>query len=93
MKSVTIQIGNTDDKLTQKGWSKFVQETQCLVDDFSSDIFFCGFPPADKPWRNACWCFGINAPDVEAFKKALTRLRLKYNQDSAAVLVGDTEFV
>lgn len=40
MKTATIQIGNSDDKLTQSEWSDFVSAIKDAVQRFSERIHF-----------------------------------------------------
>lgn len=93
IKTVCVQIGNTDDKLTQKEWSDFCKDVKVHCDWWKKEIHFCGTSEGSKPWQNMCIVFTMTKVEVEAFAKALNNVRKKYNQESIAVLVGDTEFV
>ncbi len=102
MTTIVIQIGNSDDKLTQAEWAKFVRTVdgwiESCVDNGMAAIHFRGFSVADAAWQNACWVIewrpGVVGPwTVEAFKKRLGNVAGKFRQDSIAVTVGETEFV
>jgi hypothetical protein len=43
MITYTLQIGNSDDKLTQKEWSEFVEAVNDLVKKFARKIWDAGY--------------------------------------------------
>ena len=92
MTTIAIQIGNSDDKLTQKQWAGFVLEFRCLVEDMAQ-IHFWGASANYDPWQNLCCVANFYDNAIHTFKVRLTELRTKYQQDSAAVLIGETEFI
>ena len=52
-----ISIGNSDDKLTQAEWCRFVGEVDGLVGACPQlTIHGRWFSAPDRPWQNACWC-------------------------------------
>ena len=90
MKTVVIQIGNSDDKLSQSEWSRFVNALTDLVEKCCTHVHFSGHSQGDAPWQNYC---------VVAESEALAQLRLclcglakEYRQDSIALTVGNTIF-
>ena len=91
-KTATIQIGNTDNKLTQQEWSQFVEE---MNKDISMlEIHFSGFSLPDKPWQNACWVFCASEVIIDTLRKTiLPSLCKEFKHESIALTVGDTEFV
>jgi len=95
MKTVTIQIGNTDDKLTQRRWSEFIVRMDHLVHNVSSKVHFHGGSAFDSTWQNVAWVFemGTNLAETGAFTGAIEELRKRFNQDSVAVTIGETQFV
>ena len=54
MSAVAIQIGNSDDKLTQKQWACFVLETRDCVERTCDHIHFWGSSVNYEPWQNVC---------------------------------------
>jgi hypothetical protein len=40
MSTVTIQIGNSDDKLKQSEWSDFVTEADSIIGHMSNKLYF-----------------------------------------------------
>lgn len=91
MKTITIQIGNSDDKLTQKEWSMFIKNVDELILLWSYRVHFAGFSNPAMRWQNACWVFMIANP--ERIKAELTELGRKFRQDSIAWTEGKTEFI
>lgn len=93
MATVCIQIGNSDDKLTQSRWAEYVADVNALTTKYSSHTHFFGGSPNWMPWQNACWVCEVRDDLVSELKRALSKFRVPYDQESMAVLVGETEFV
>lgn len=93
MKTITIQIGNTDDKLTQKEWKRFVDRVFSIVAAHGGELHFFGGSQSFESWQNACWVFECFDFTVDELKKELVRARIEYNQDSIAYIEGATEFI
>lgn len=97
---VYISIGNSDDKLTQRSWSQFVEVVQSALDGTvaagHATVHGSWRSPSDAPWQNACWCVEF-PPDrfaVEPLRELLTGLTSDYRQDSIAwAEVKTTEFL
>lgn len=89
MTTAIIQIGNTDNKLTQQEWSEFVHKISILMNPFK--VHFRGGSAPDAPWQNYCWVFETDWRfDV---KESLKELSHAYKQDSIAYTTGETEFL
>lgn len=91
METITLQIGNTDDKLSQQAWADFYEEIDRAVCRYALKLHFYGTPPAHAPRQNACWVFDIVAQDE--LRERVTFTRLKFGQDSVAWTRGRTEFI
>jgi hypothetical protein len=89
--TVTLQIGNTDNKLSQQEWSAFYKAIDNAVSYFARRVHFSGCSSSDEPRQNACWVFEID--NDEELRSAITRIRQDHRQDSAAWSVGVTEFL
>ena len=105
MKTVTIQIGNSDDKLTQQEWHLFVSDIECEISLFSENIHFSGASQGNAPWQNYAFVFEFNDNKVKdsgvtvlgdqykLLKERLSIVGKKYKQDSVAWTEGTTEFI
>ena len=82
---ILVEIGNSDDKLTQSDWSKFVERTNSLIARHSETIYFYGSSSTIAPWQNAAWHFSVADWDtVCTLREGLDYLRFFYKQDSIA---------
>ena len=93
MKTVVIQIGNSDDKLTQSEWSEYWSEVETEICDLAIEKHFCGGSGTITPWQNFCWVIAIEESNVPVLHNRLRDIRERYRQDSVAVLSGDTQFI
>lgn len=93
MSTVVIQIGNSDDKLTQFDWSNFCNEMRRHVQRFTAEIHFHGCSENSLPWQNACWVIGVEEKLMVDFMQGITDIRTAFGQDSAAVTIGETKFI
>jgi hypothetical protein len=93
VRTVTIQIGNSDDKLQQKQWSDFVYETKKAMECFCETIHFTGGSENWAPWQNFAIVGIAHEYSIEILKKRLTQIRDNYKQDSLAFTVGETVMV
>lgn len=94
MKTAVIQIGNSDDKLTQRDWSRFVKDVEFAVSASCGQIHFSGFSPGGEPWQNFCIVAQIDIdPGEDLLRGYLSELVEKYKQDSIALMIGETKFV
>jgi hypothetical protein len=92
--NVVVSIGNTDNKLTQKEWSDFVAEVNEEIERREVQVHFFGGSPNWTPWQNVAWILEINDVALaQRFLGEVQRIRAKYRQDSAWVLVGKGEMV
>jgi hypothetical protein len=89
--TITLQIGNSDNKLTQQTWSEFVAQIDMLVQRYSTGMHFAGTSEGGRPWQNACWVF--ECANLALVKEELARLAATYRQDAIAVTAGQTEMV
>lgn len=96
MKTITVQIGNSDDKLTQKEWGAFVADTRETIERFAREVHFFGAPSNYAMWQNAAWVFTVDDDYIEliaSLKKELADIREHYQQESIAWTEGQTVFV
>ena len=93
MRTIIIQIGNTDDKLTQVEWSAFCRHMQAAINEHAHQIHFAGGAEYHMPWQNACWVFEISPVMADCLRPKVIALRTEYRQDSMAWTEGETAFV
>lgn len=93
MKTVTIQIGNSDNKLSQEEWSLFYEKTNKLIIESAKQIHFAAPSYGASPWQNACFVFEIMPVDMEPLWEDIIKLRAEYKQDSIAWTEGETEMI
>jgi hypothetical protein len=94
MKTLVIQIGNTDDKLTQAQWSAFVlMMKQEAILRHGKQVHFFGGSTNWERWQNVAWIVECEPENIDALKAAVLDVRTTFGQDSAAWTEGETEFV
>jgi hypothetical protein len=91
--TIVVLIGNSDNKLSQQDWAKYICEVKKLVSIYSQTIFFSGGSSYDEPRQNACFVFDCDESTVEVLKEQLAVVRVQFNQEAAAVVTGVTKFV
>lgn len=93
MKTVSILIGNSDDKLSQVEWSAFIHKANKLIGHRAKEIYFNGFSVPMAIWQNACWVFEIPTTQYLKLQDEMKRLRVEFKQDSIAWIDGVTVFL
>ena len=92
MKTVTIQIGNTDNKLTQQGWAEFVERTrgylEYYVEEHLADMHFSASSEGSQPWQNAAFVLAFATERLTRLRSDLSALAATYSQDSIALTVA-----
>lgn len=92
-KTVCVQIGNSDDKLTQKEWHNFVLRINDILYQHEGERHFFGGPATWQLWQNTCWVSVVSEEKLGSLLEHLEGAKAEYSQDSIAVLIGDTQFV
>ena len=103
IKTITIQIGNSDNKLTQQEWSNFILDINNLIylsiittsNPFShrQPVYFTGGSEQSKPWQNYCWVFNTDQHVLNKIIPSLEEIKKTYRQDSIALTIGETRFI
>jgi len=93
MKTVALQIGNSDDKLTQKEWNEFVVKFRLEILRKCDTMHFFGGPTNYERWQNICSVFEIKEENIDDLKENLKCLGSNFKQCSIAYLEGNTEFL
>lgn len=93
MKTIVIQIGNSDNKLSQSEWATFAGAVRLAVSTHVNHIHFSGGSDWDAPWQNACFVCEVTPETIEMLKANLIQIRSSFQQDSIAFLTGEVEFI
>jgi hypothetical protein len=91
--TVVIQIGNSDNKLSQVEWSTLIQSVDGAADAYSDRIHFKGGSAYTSIWQNACWVCEVRGEMMKPLLQDLSFQARKFNQDSIAVTTGETKFI
>jgi len=92
-KTICLQIGNTDNKLTQQEWAAFVNKIHDAVVRWCNEIYFSAPSVGWADWQNAAWIFSCNEANMKYLQADVTDARKEFNQDSVAFLEGVTKFI
>lgn len=98
MITATIQIGNSDNKLTQQEWSQFIDRIEAhvetLVEDNLARAHFFGCSAGRDQWQNAAWVIELYDDEAVArLRNTLSSAAARFKQDSIALTLGATQFV
>jgi len=92
--TVIIQVGNSDDRLSQYEWALFIAELRSVIEQNVVQVHFSGGSDWCAPWQNACWvCQIADDANVEQLIEKIQDCRGRHRQDAVAVTVGTTRFV
>ena len=92
MDTVTILVGNSDNKLTQQEFAHFIQSMKLAVEKHAHMVHFFGGCATFDPWQNVCWVIEIDWEQAKSLRTQIVNLRASYKQDSVAIIVGNTKF-
>ena len=92
MITVTVQIGNTDDRLSQKVWAAYVREVDRAIQPYAKAVHFFGGSLPFEDWQNCCWVFE-SRDSADELKKWLKKVLEKYGQSSLAWTEGKTRML
>ncbi len=97
--TISILIGNSDNKLSQADWADYISNVNVLLQG-EGKIHFVGYTGPTSERQSACWVLEGSFIVGPQNNLALDRLRLglsvlaaKYHQDSIAFVVGTTHFI
>lgn len=91
--TITIQIGNTDDKLTQEEWARYVEKVNEAIQRRVFSVYFFGAPVNYAKWQNAAWVIECKEEDSKFLMGSLIEIREHFRQDSVAWTEGRTFFI
>ena len=94
IKTVTVQIGNSDDRLSQERWSEFIDSVAGEINRWAGgQVHFTGYSNPTATWQNAAWVFNVPSDKASWLKYYLTKACREFSQDSIAWTEGETIFI
>lgn len=93
METVIIQIGNSDDKLSQADWASFIKSTREAIGRHCGQVHFDGGASFDSRWQNVCIVAEIQPIDKQNLQDDLQRVRKAWKQHAIAVTFGKTVMI
>ena len=93
MKTIVVSIGNSDNKLTQQKWADFIVDVDYEFGLWVNQYYFNGGSNGCAPYQNWTLSGEIDERLVEPLLSALTEIKLNYNQESIAIVIGDTQLI
>jgi len=94
VKTVFVQVGNSDDKLSQRLWEQLQYAVMGAVRNFAAQIYGEWFSLPTSGYQNACFGFTILPTNEKALRNVLQRLTTNFRQESIAWNeTGTTEFI
>lgn len=90
---VYVTIGNSDNRLTQHRWSRFISGTRAVIEAHVARIHGIWFSDPSGPYQNACFGFEVPEDVAESLRAALNSLRIFYDQESIAWATATLDMV
>lgn len=90
MKTITVQIGNSDDKLSQARWVQLVQRVSGVLNSYCETTHFFGASMPFATWQNACWVVECPSIEIVDLKNALAGVGKQFEQNAIAWTEGET---
>lgn len=91
--TVTVCIGNSDNKLPQAMWADLIRDVFLVVNAISSDIYFQGGTSAESRKQRYSYVFACECRKLAGLRRGLRVVRKHFIQDSIAMVVGDTQYL
>lgn len=94
MSTVYISIGNSDDKLTQADWAKYVSIVRSIMRTEAGTVHGEWLSLPDSRWQNACWCVEVDDDCRSGLRESLAGAAHYARQDSIAwAEVASVDFI
>jgi hypothetical protein len=90
-----IQVGNSDNRLTQSQWRDFCNDIHKLIQFCEGHIHFSAPSVGWADWQNACWVFELPEDNsyLSFLKFRIKDIRELYKQESIAWFCGKLELL
>lgn len=92
-KTITVQIGNSDNKLGQARWSNYAHSINDILSKSDAIVHFSGCSDPLAEWQNAAWVFCCDGKTAGEIRNRITILRNRFEQDAVAWTEGQTIMV
>lgn len=89
MKTVTVAIGNSDNKLPQSQWSQYCIDVAYVVKNHTSHVYAECYSLPNSAWQNAVFLFGATDAALGYLRWRLADLAKQYSQESIAMSVAE----
>ena len=85
---IALAIENSDNRLPPTEWHNFVQQMHSIMEMNTVKIHFFG-----ESWQSTAWIAELEEGRLEGIQAAITKVRERYKQDSAMVMIGEARFI
>jgi len=97
MTTITVVIGNSDDKLSQPNWSYFCSDiysickNHTLIND--TEMYFRGYSNSNEKWQNSMIVLESTDDTIDLLREKLIHSRKRFGQESLAFITGTTQLI
>lgn len=91
--TVVVLIGNSDDKLSQLEWAKFIDDLDEAINQHRQKMYHAGYSEPKSMYQNTSRVFDMAVHEVMGLRTKLGILAKNYKQESIALVIGQTELV
>lgn len=96
--TIHIAIGNSDDKLTQRQWARYIDAVDDAIKQAAVEVHGRWYSAPDVQWQNAAWAFVLREDMGGEFTKGWLKARLgdiakQFGQETIAWNESVTEFI
>ncbi|MGH3783157.1 MAG: hypothetical protein ACRDZY_08375 [Acidimicrobiales bacterium] len=93
MSTVHAAIGNSDDKLSQRDWSSYLEDFHLVMVTAATQVHGVWHSAPVSQFQNACIAAEVAPEALDGLRAALLSLRRRHRQESVAFNVSETELV
>jgi hypothetical protein len=93
VKTVTVQIDNSDNKLKQEEWALFIEQVNFAVNRLTAKVHFFGGSQFAARCQNVAWVAEIELGAIHELTAELKAIRTHFRQDSVAMTIGEASLV
>jgi hypothetical protein len=90
LKTYYITIGNSDNKLSQSDWARFMDRVRLACEAYSRQVFIIGYSAANSRYQNMIISGACMPSGIDVLRSILRTLAHQYTQDAIAFTVVDS---